>query len=63
MADAGVSMEARARLPSHRLSRVQDRHYHMHECLDEMRAPLETLHRLPTGTGASIVPITRKRTR
>lgn len=63
LADAGVSMEARARLPSHGRSRVQARHYYMHEYLDEMRASLETLHRLPTGTGTSIVPIARKRTR
>ena len=62
LADAGVSIETRARLQSHGLGGVQARHYNMHDYLSETRAALETLHRLLTGNGAKIVPIKRHRT-
>ncbi len=54
---AGVSKEHRAQLHSHGLGGVQDRHYDMHEYLDEKRAALETLHRIVTGHAASVTPI------
>jgi integrase len=60
LADAGVSIETRARLQSHGLGGVQARHYNMHDYLAETRAALETLHRLLTSTGAKVVPIRRK---
>lgn len=60
LADAGVSIETRARLQSHGLGGVQARHYNRHDYLAETRAALETLHRLLTGTGAKVVPIKRK---
>lgn len=63
LAAAHASKETRARLQSHGLSGVQDRHYNMHEYLDEMRAALETLYRLLTSTGANVVPIKRDRAR
>jgi len=60
LAAAHASKETRARLQSHGLSGVQDRHYNMYEYLDEMRSALGTLYRLLTSTGAKIVPIKRK---
>jgi hypothetical protein len=63
LAAAHASKETRARLQSHGLSGVQNRHYNMHEYLDEMRAALETLYRLLTSTSANVVPIKRDRAR
>jgi len=60
LADAGVSREVRARLQSHGLGGVQDRHYDRHDYLHETRAALETLHRLLTDTSAKVTPIRRK---
>lgn len=60
LADVGVSRDARAFLQSHGLGGVQARHYDRHDTLPEARAALETLHRLLTGTGATVVPIKRK---
>ena len=60
LAGAGVSKETRAQVQSHGLSGVQQKHYDMHDYLDEKREALETLHRLCTGTGADVVPIKRK---
>jgi len=57
LADAGISRDARARLQSHGLGGVQERHYDRHDYLLETRRALEVLHRLLTDTGANIVPI------
>ena len=61
LADAGVSIETRARLQSHGLGGVQARHYNMHDYLAETRAALETLHRLLTGSGAKVLPMRRSK--
>jgi hypothetical protein len=49
LAGAHTSKETRARLQSHGLGGIQDRHYNMHEYLNETRAALATLYRLLTG--------------
>jgi len=56
LAAANASKETRARLQSHGLGGVQDRHYNMHEYINETRAALETLQRLLTGSKAKTVP-------
>jgi integrase len=61
LADAGVSIETRARLQSHGLGGVQARYYNMHDYLVETRAALETLHRLLTGSGAKVLPMRRSK--
>ncbi|MFT3792097.1 MAG: integrase family protein [Rudaea sp.] len=60
LAALGVSREIRGQLQSHGLGGVQVRHYDKHDYLDEKRAALEALHRLVTGTDASVTPIKRK---
>ena len=52
LAGANASKETRARLQSHGLSGVQDRHYNMHEYIHETRAALGTLQSLLTGSKA-----------
>lgn len=61
LADAGVSIETRARLQSHGLSGVQARHYNMHDYLAETRAALDTLYRLVTGTVSNVVPLQKRK--
>lgn len=61
LAAAGVSKDIRAQLQSHGLNGVQDRHYDRHDYLAEKREALETLHRLATGSGATVTPIKRSR--
>jgi uncharacterized protein (DUF2267 family) len=59
LADAGISRDVRARLQSHGLGGVQERHYDRHDYLSETRGALEALHRLLTGTDAKVVPMTK----
>lgn len=59
LADLGVSRDTRARLQSHGLGGVQERHYDRHDYLPETRAALETLNRLLTDSQAAIIPIKR----
>ena len=59
LADAGISRDVRARIQSHGLGGVQERHYDRHDYLSETRAALKVLHRLLTGSGAKVVPITK----
>ena len=60
LAAEGISGDVRAQLQSHGLGGIQARHYDRHDYVDEKRAALETLHRLLTGKGASVVPISRR---
>jgi hypothetical protein len=60
LAEAGVSREVRARLQSHGLGGVQERHYDRHDYLPETRAALETLYGLLTADWAKVVPMRRK---
>src|SRR3546814_8752358 len=46
LAAAGIGQDVRARLQSHGLGGVQQRHYDRHDYLDEVRAALETLRSL-----------------
>lgn len=63
LAAEGVSEDVRAQLQSHGLGGIQARHYNRHSYLDEKRAALETLHRLVTGSAATVTPIKRARSR
>lgn len=63
LAAAGISTEVRAQLQSHGLGGVQSRHYDRHDYLDEKRAALETLHRIVTGSDATVTPIKRAKAR
>ena len=58
---AGVSRDDRAQLQSHGLGGIQDRSYNHHNYLVEKRQALEVLHRLLTGTDATVTSIKRKR--
>lgn len=60
LAAAGVSVDVRAQLQSHGLGGVQARHYDRHDYLAEKREALETLHRLLTSEGGTVVPMRRK---
>jgi hypothetical protein len=62
LAEAGVSREVRARLQSHGLGGVQERHYDRADYLPQTRAALETLHRLLIDNSAPHVPMRRKST-
>jgi hypothetical protein len=59
LSGAHVSKETRARLQSHGLNGVQERHYDKHECMAEKRAALEVLYNLLTDTSADVVPTKR----
>ncbi|MDE2271777.1 MAG: hypothetical protein KGJ94_07315 [Xanthomonadaceae bacterium] len=59
LAEAGISRDIRARLQSHGLSGVQERHYDRHDYLPETRAALETLHTLLTADWGKVAPIRR----
>lgn len=61
LAALGVPTEVRARLQSHGLGGIQERHYVRHAYLDEMREALESLHRLATGSGTVIAMPTARR--
>ena len=54
LAKMGVSKDVRARILSHGIGGVQDRHYDMHDYADEKRAALEAwealLIEIQTGT-------------
>jgi integrase len=63
LADVGISRDVRARLQSHGLGGVQERHYDRHDYLPETRVALEALYRLLTGTDAKILPMRRTRAR
>lgn len=54
LAALGVPAEVRARLQSHGLAGVQDRHYVRHDFLAEVREALEALHRLVTGSATVV---------
>lgn len=58
---AGISKEHRSQLQNHGLGGVQDRHYDMHEYLEEKRAALETLHRIVTGHAANVTLIRKRK--
>ncbi len=60
LADAGISRDVRARLQSHGLGGIQDRHYDRHDYLPETRVALEKLYRVLTGTKADVVPMHRQ---
>ncbi|MCR6699714.1 MAG: tyrosine-type recombinase/integrase [Dokdonella sp.] len=60
LAAAGVSLDVRAQLQSHGLGGIQARHYDRHDYLMEKRAALEALHRVATGSTASVTPIKRR---
>jgi integrase len=62
LADSGVSRDVRARLQSHGLGGVQERHYDRADYLPQTRAALEILQRLLMVNSATIVPIRRKTT-
>jgi integrase len=62
LAALGVPAEVRARLQSHGLAGVQERHYVRHDYLPEVREALEALHRLATGSGTVVrLPSRRRR--
>ena len=61
LAAAGIGQDVRARLQSHGLGGVQQRHYDRHDYLDEVRAALETLRSLLIAEPATVTPIRRRR--
>jgi len=60
LAEARVPADVRAHLQSHGLGGVQARHYDRYDRAPEVRAALETLHRILTGTGATVRPFRRR---
>jgi len=60
LAEARVPADVRAHLQSHGLGGVQSRHYDRYDRAPEVRAALETLHRIVTGTGAIVRPFRRR---
>lgn len=63
LAGAGIGKEHRGQLQSHGLGGVQDRHYDMHNYLNEKVAALEALHRMLTATAEKVTPISKGRKR
>lgn len=62
LAALGVPAEVRARLQSHGLGGIQERHYVRHDYLPEVRDALEALHRLATDGGTVVrLPARRRR--
>jgi hypothetical protein len=60
LAEARVPADVRAHLQSHGLGGVQTRHYDRWDRAPEVRAALEVLHRILTGTGATVRPFRRR---
>jgi hypothetical protein len=60
LAEARVPADVRAHLQSHGLGGVQARHYDRYDRAPEVRAALETLHRILTGNGATVRPFRRR---
>src|SRR3546814_12175090 len=61
LAAVGIGQDVRARLQTHGLGGVQQRHYDRHDYLDEVRAALETLHSLLIAEPATITQIKGRR--
>lgn len=62
LAALGIPAEVRARLQSHGLGGIQERHYVRHDYLPEVRDALEALHRLATDGGTVVrLPARRRR--